>query len=62
MATLVYGVDGEDLRRSGVLRAQAMAYRDAHGTDMGEADWSLIAERLELAYGLLKKALSPPVQ
>jgi hypothetical protein len=62
VATLVYGVDGEDLRRSGVLRAEAMAYRDAHGTNMGEADWSLIAERLELAYGLLKKALSPPVQ
>jgi hypothetical protein len=62
VATLVYRVDGEDLRRSGVLRAEAMAYRDAHGTDMGEADWSLIAERLELAYGLLKKALSPPVQ
>jgi hypothetical protein len=62
VATLVYGIDGEELRRSGVLRAQAMAYRDAHGTDMGEADWSLIADRLELAYGLLKKALSPPVQ
>jgi hypothetical protein len=62
VATLVYGIDGEELRRSGVLRAQAMAYRDAHGTDMGEADWSLIADGLELAYGLLKKALSPPVQ
>jgi hypothetical protein len=62
VATLVYGVDGEDLRRFGVLRAQAMAYRDVRGSDMGEADWSLIAQRLELAYGLLKKALSPPVQ
>jgi hypothetical protein len=61
VATLVYGVDGEDLRRSGVVRAQAMAYRDAHEASMSEADWSLIAERLELAYGLLKKALSPPV-
>jgi hypothetical protein len=62
VATLVYGVDGENLRRSGVLRAQAMAYRDAHEANMDEADWSLIAQRLELAYGLLKKALSPPVQ
>jgi hypothetical protein len=62
VATLVYGVDGEDLSRSGVLRAQAMAYRDAHEATMGEADWSLVADRLELAYGLLKKALSPPVQ
>jgi hypothetical protein len=62
VATLVYGVDGEDLSRSGVLRAQAMAYRDAHEATMGEADWSLVADRLELAYGLLKKALSPRVQ
>jgi hypothetical protein len=62
VATLLYGVDGEDLRRSGVARAQAMAYRDAHEANMTEADWSLIADRLELAYGLLKKALSPPVQ
>ena len=61
VATLVYGVDGDDLRRSGVLRAQAMAYRDAHEANMTEADWTLIADRLDLAYGLLKKALSPPV-
>jgi hypothetical protein len=61
VATLVYGVDGEDLRRSGVVRAQAMAYRDAHDGNMSEADWSIIADRLNLAYGLLKKALSPPV-
>jgi hypothetical protein len=61
VATLVYGVDGEDLRRSGMVRAQAMAYRDAHDANMTETDWSLIADRLDLAYGLLKKALSPPV-
>jgi hypothetical protein len=61
VATLVYGVDGEDLRRSGVVRAQAMAYRDAHGENIGEADWSFIADQLELAYGLLKKALPPAV-
>ena len=61
VATLVYGVDGDDLRQSGAVRAQAMAYRDAHDANMTETDWSLIADRLELAYGLLKKALSPPV-
>ena len=61
VATLVYGVDGEDLRRSGVVRAQAMAYRDARDANMNEADWSVISGRLELAYCLLKKALSPPV-
>jgi hypothetical protein len=61
VATLVYGVDGEDMRRSGVVRAQAMAYRDARDANMTEADWSVIADRLELAYRLLKKALPPPV-
>jgi hypothetical protein len=61
VATLVYGVEGEDLRRSGVVRAQAMAYRDARDASMSEADWSTIADRLELAYGLLKKALPAPV-
>jgi hypothetical protein len=62
VATLVYGVDGEALRRSGVIRAQAMAYRDAHEAAMSEADWAAIAEQLDLAYGLLKKALSSPVR
>jgi len=62
VATLVYGVDAEDVRRSGVVRAQAMAFRDAHDGNMSEADWSIIADRLELAYGLLKKALSPAVR
>jgi hypothetical protein len=61
VATLVYGVDNEDLRRSGVERAQAMAYRDARDASMSEVDWSHIADRLELAYGLLKKGLTPPV-
>jgi hypothetical protein len=61
VATLVYGVDGDDLRRSGVVRAQAMALRDARGADMSEADWSSIADQLDLAYRLLKKALPAPV-
>ena len=61
VATLVYGVDGEDLRRSGLVRAQAMAYRDAHAATMTEADWSAVAAQLELAYGLLKIALPPAV-
>jgi hypothetical protein len=61
VATRVYRVDSEDLRRSGMVRAQAMAYRDARDAHMSEADWSSIAQQLELAYGLLKKPLSPPV-
>jgi hypothetical protein len=38
-----------------------MAYRDARHANMTEADWSVIADQLELAYRLLKKALPPPV-
>ncbi len=62
VATLVYGVDGDDMRRSGVVRAQAMAYRDARGDKMQADDWMAIEDRLRLAYGLLKRALSPPVR
>jgi hypothetical protein len=58
VATMLYGVDGEDVRRFGMLRAEAMAYRDARGADITEADWARISERLEVAYGLLKNALS----
>jgi hypothetical protein len=58
VATLVYGVDSADMRRSGVLRAQAMAYRDAKGEAITAADWASIEEQLRTAYTLLKKALS----
>ena len=30
VSTLLYGVEGPDVQRAGVLRAQAMAYHDAH--------------------------------
>jgi hypothetical protein len=30
--------------------------RHVHGADMTEADWSVIAEPLRLAYGWLEKA------
>lgn len=57
-STLLYGVDNADIRRSGLVRAQAMDYRDARGADLTEADGSAIGDRLRLAYGLLKKAVS----
>ncbi len=38
-----------------------MAYRDARAASMSDAGRSFIADRLELAYGLLKKALPPPI-
>jgi hypothetical protein len=60
VSTLIYGVDNTDIRRSGIIRAQAMDYRDAHSADMTEADWAAIEGRLQVAYGLLKQAVSPP--
>ena len=58
VSTLLYGIDNEDLRKSGVLRAQAMDYRDARSTTMTEADWSAIDAQLRASYGLLKRALA----
>jgi hypothetical protein len=60
VTTLLYGADGEDVRRSAVIRAKAMDYRDAHGANTTEADWAAIEEQLQLAYRLLKKAVSSP--
>jgi len=57
VATMLYGVDGEDVRRFGEQRAQAMAYRDARGADITQADWARITEQLEVAYRSLKNAL-----
>jgi hypothetical protein len=62
VSTLLYGIDNADVRRAGLLRAQAMDYRDVHGGNMTEADWSEIEKELQLAYGLLKKAVSSPAR
>jgi hypothetical protein len=58
VAVLLYGVDNDAMAQSGVVRAQAMAYRDAHSASMSEADWSAIGDQLRAAYGLLKQALA----
>jgi hypothetical protein len=62
VTTLLYGVDNADIRRAGVIRAQAMEYRDARSDNMTAADWSEIREQLRLAYRLLKKAVSWPAR
>jgi hypothetical protein len=58
VATLVHGVDGDNVRQAGLVRAQAMAYRDKRGSTITEADWSVINEHLRAAYGQLKRALA----
>ncbi len=62
VSTLCYGVDDARVHRSGLLRAEAMAYRDGRGARMTEADWAAIEHRLRSAYRLLKEAVSstPP--
>jgi hypothetical protein len=60
VSTLLFGVDDADIRRAGLIRAQAMAYRDARDATMTETDWSTIGDRLAVAYSLLKKAVSSP--
>jgi hypothetical protein len=62
VSTLLYGIDNADIHRAGVIRARAMEYRDAHAANMTEADWSAIDRELQLAYGLLKKAVSWPAR
>jgi hypothetical protein len=57
VASLLYGVDGEDVRAFGVMRAQAMALRDARGAAVTEADWAAIEAQLATAYGRLKQAI-----
>jgi hypothetical protein len=59
VTTLLYGVDGEEVRQAGILRARAMAYRDARGTTLAEADWAAIEDQLRAAYELLKRAVAP---
>jgi len=61
VSSLLYGVDNERMRSAGILRAQAMAYRDAHASLMSEADWTRIDSALSEAYGLLKAAITPPL-
>jgi len=58
VATMLYGVDNDDIRRFGEQRALAMAFRDARGADITEADWARITEQLEVAYRLLKNGLA----
>ena len=58
VSSLLYGIDNAEIRRSAVLRARAMAYRDAHAASMTEADWSEIARQLDASYRLLKQAIA----
>jgi hypothetical protein len=55
-AALMYGKSKDDpvLVESSIARAEAMAYRDARGATITDADWSNIEMQLRHAYELMK--------
>ena len=58
VSSLLYGLDSVELREAGVLRAEAMAFRDARNGAIVDADWSAIETRLTAAYEVLKREVS----
>jgi hypothetical protein len=59
VAALTYGKNRDDpaMLESGIVRAEAMAYRDARYKSMMEANWSEIEVQLLRAYRLLKASV-----
>jgi hypothetical protein len=58
VSSLLYGIGSEKLREAGVLRAEAMAFRDARDGAIVDADWSAIERRLTEAYEILKREVA----
>jgi hypothetical protein len=60
VAALTYDKSRDDpvMLESGIVRAEAMAYRDARGGAMTEDDWSDIEMQLLRAYRLLKAGVA----
>jgi len=62
VAAITYGKRPDDpaMLESGVVRAEAMAFRDGKGQAMAEQDWSEIEGRLLRAYRTLKTVVGEP--
>jgi len=60
VAALTFGKSRDDpaMLESGIVRAEAMAYRDARYKSMTEANWSEIETQLLRAYRLLKASVN----
>ena len=60
VSAIAYGkpVDDPSLLTAGIGRAEAMAYRDARGQAMTDANWTTIEDQLLRAYQLLKTAVA----
>ena len=59
-SSLIYGAENPAIAESGILRAEAMAYRDARSGRMTDSDWSVISGQLATAYGRLKEGINKP--
>jgi len=59
VTALTYGKSADDsgIRQFGIARAEAMAFRDARGEAITEADWAGIENRLGEAYRSLKASV-----
>ncbi|MDA9506056.1 hypothetical protein XI09_15730 [Bradyrhizobium sp. CCBAU 11386] len=59
VAALTYGRSADDsgIRRFGIARAEAMAFRDARGEAINDADWTRIEKQLGEAYRTLKASI-----
>lgn len=57
-SSLIYGAENPAVAESGVLRAEAMAYRDARSGKMTDGDWRALSTQLAAAYGKLKEGIS----
>ncbi len=62
VAARTYGKSKDDpaMLETGIVRAEAMAYRDARYKSMTETDWSEIEAQLFRAYRLLKTSVATP--
>jgi hypothetical protein len=58
VSSLLYGRNSEKFREAGILRAEAMAFRDASGEAITGAGWSMIESILIKAYKILKREVS----
>lgn len=56
-SALVYGVDNPAIAEAGVLRAEAMAYRDARAGNMTAEDWNKVQSQLAASYAKLRQGL-----
>ena len=56
-SALIYGAENPAISESGLLRAEAMAYRDARSGKMTDGDWRAVRNQLATAYGKLKEGV-----